>query len=102
MQQLGPCAEKRKKIREEKFGKYKRSKIEPRRLMVQGAMLHQCEDNKNNSKWERTMGCALPIHGIIDKKIKRQTNLDRHGPRPVANVCLLPGPLFFLITDYQN
>jgi hypothetical protein len=53
------------KIREEKFGKYKLSKIEPHRLMAQGALLRLCKDNKSNSKWEQTIGCILPIHGNI-------------------------------------
>ncbi len=27
-----------------------------------------------------------------DRKIKQQTNLDRHGPRPISNICHLPDP----------
>jgi hypothetical protein len=42
---FSPCAVKRKKIREVNFGKYRRSKIE-----LQGALLRQYKDNKNNSK----------------------------------------------------
>ncbi len=31
------------------------------------------------------------IHGIkADANIKRQTNLDCHGPRPLSNICHLP------------
>jgi hypothetical protein len=59
---------KRKKIREVNFGKYRRSKIEPHRshrLLAQGALLRQNKDNKNNSKWERTIGCVLLIYGNI-------------------------------------
>ncbi len=29
------------------------------------------------------------------RKIKRQTNLDRHGPRPITNVFHLPDPTYF-------
>jgi hypothetical protein len=35
-------------------------------------------------------------------KIKRHTNLDRHGPRPIATVCHLPGPpSFSLQTTFE-
>jgi hypothetical protein len=44
---------------------YRRSKIEPHRLMAQGALFRQYKDDKNNSKWERTIGCVLPCHGNI-------------------------------------
>ncbi len=38
-----------------------------------------------------------------DIKIKRQTNLDRHGPRPIAKVCHLPvHPLFLLQTTFKD
>jgi hypothetical protein len=30
-----------------------------------------------------------------DSKIKRQTTLDRHGPRPIPNICHLPDPSSF-------
>ncbi len=33
-----------------------------------------------------------------DCKIKRK-NIDRHDPRPLPNICNLPDPPFFLITD---
>ncbi len=52
-------------MRDVKFGKYRRSKIEPRRLMAQGASLRQYKDNENNTKWERTIGRVLPIHWNI-------------------------------------
>jgi hypothetical protein len=32
---------------------------------------------------------------FMGKSPKRQTNLDRHSPRPIANVCHFPGPPFF-------
>jgi hypothetical protein len=59
------------------------------------------------------MGRALPIREYIaywisftgaeteidkikdDSKIKRETNLDRHGLRPIPNVCHLPDPPWF-------
>ncbi len=33
------------------------------------------------------------IENKDDSKIKLQTNLDPHGPRPIPNVCHLPDPL---------
>jgi hypothetical protein len=47
---LGDARGRGKKIREIKFGNYRRSKIVPHRLMVQGASLRQYTDNKYNSK----------------------------------------------------
>jgi hypothetical protein len=35
-------------------------------------------------------------------KINRQTNLDRYGPRPIANVWHPSRPSFFLIIDYHK
>ncbi len=38
-----------------------------------------------------------------DRKIKRETNLDRHDPRPITNVCYLLGhPSFSLHTIFEN
>jgi hypothetical protein len=42
--------------------------------------------------------CANRGEGVktySNRKIKRQTNLDRHGPRPITNVCHLPDPTYF-------
>jgi hypothetical protein len=35
-----------------------------------------------------------------DTKIRRQNNVDCHGPRPIPNVCRPFRPPSFLITDY--
>ncbi len=44
------------------------------------------------------------IHWNEDhKKIKQQTNLDRHGPRPIANACHLPDrTCFSLQTTFKR
>jgi hypothetical protein len=80
--------------------------------MAQGALLRHYKANKNNSKWERTIGCVLPCHGEncallgrngntlklkMTAKLKDiQTSITtHHGRRPIANVCHLPGPPSF-------
>jgi hypothetical protein len=38
-----------------------------------------------------------------DSKIKRETNLDRHGLRPIRNLCYLPDPHWFsLQTTFKS
>jgi hypothetical protein len=37
-----------------------------------------------------------------DSKVKRQTNLDRHGLRPIPNVCHLPDPPWFSLQTTFN
>jgi hypothetical protein len=37
-----------------------------------------------------------------DKKIEKQTNLDRHGLRPIANVCHIPDPTCFSLQTTLN
>ncbi len=32
-----------------------------------------------------------------DSKVKQQKNLDRHGPRPIPNVCHLPDPPWYSV-----
>ncbi len=58
----------------------------------------------DNTYWVCFTVAETEIHKIKDDgKIKRQTNLDHLGPRPIANVCHLPGaPSFSLPTTFQQ
>ncbi len=54
--------------------------------------------------WYCFTGAETEIHKIKDnRKIKRKTNLDRHGPRPIPIICHLPDPpSFSLPTTFKR
>jgi hypothetical protein len=65
-----------------------------------------CKREKKN-KYQVAALCLFvrtssKIKNKDDSKIKRETNLDRHGSRPIINVCHLLGPPSFSLQTTFN
>jgi hypothetical protein len=105
-------SEQKKKIREVKFGIIAQdaslqyigtAQVYPSLILQQISLtLYGDEQFTTFCLFARTLPINFALLGRKlkdDSKIKRQTNLERRGPRPIPIICHLPDP-FFLVTDY--